>query len=63
MAQYLNMGEALRRLAASGSIDTTNLVKTPEQLQQEQIQAQTEQQQMQEQQMMLSAMQSAQLRK
>ena len=35
MAQFLNVEEALRRLAASGSIDTTNLVKTQQELQQE----------------------------
>ncbi len=58
MAQYLNMEEALRRLAASGSIDTTNLVKTPEQLQQEQMAAQQQQEQAQQQEMMLSAMKS-----
>ena len=58
MARYLNMDEALRRLAASGSIDTTNLVKTPEQLQQEQAQAQAEQQQMQQQEQMAALMQS-----
>ena len=43
MEKYLNMEEALRRLAASASIDTTNLVKTPEQLQAEQLAAQTAQ--------------------
>ena len=58
MAKYLNMDEALRRLAASGSIDTTNLVKTPEQLQQEQAQAQQEQEQMQQQEQMVALMQS-----
>ena len=35
MARFLNVEEALRRLAASGSIDTTNLVKTQQELQQE----------------------------
>ena len=34
--KYINMEEALRRLAASSSIDVTNLVKTPQQLQEEQ---------------------------
>ena len=53
MAQYLNMEEALRRLAASASIDTTNLVKTPEQLQQEAQAAQAEQQTQQQQQQLL----------
>lgn len=33
--KYLNLDEALRRLAAAESIDTTNLVKTQEQLDQE----------------------------
>ena len=45
------MEEALRRLAASASIDTTNLVKTSEQLQQEaqaQAAAQNRQQQMEQ---------------
>ena len=58
MAQYLNMDEALRRLAASGSIDTTNLVKTQEQLQQERIEAQQQQEQAQQQEMMLAGLQS-----
>tara|TARA_R100000781_G_scaffold460_1_gene745 strand:+ start:1045 stop:2778 length:1734 start_codon:yes stop_codon:yes gene_type:complete len=58
MAQYLNMEEALRRLAASGSIDTTNLVKTPEQLQQEQMAAQQQQEQAQNQEMLMAGLQS-----
>jgi len=50
MAQFLNVEEALRRLAASGSIDTTNLVKTKAQLQQEATaQAEAEQQAQQQQ--------------
>ena len=50
MAQFLNVEEALRRLAASGSIDTTNLVKTKAQLQQEAAaQAEAEQQAQQQQ--------------
>ena len=53
MAQYLNMEEALRRLAASASIDTTNLVKTSEQLQQEAQAAQEQQQNQMTQQQML----------
>ena len=53
MAQYLNMEEALRRLAASASIDTTNLVKTPEQLQQEAQAAQEAQQNQQMNQQMM----------
>jgi len=38
--KYLNLDEALRRLAAAESIDTTNLVKTPDQLNQESQQQQ-----------------------
>ena len=50
MMQFLNVEEALRRLAASGSIDTTNLVKTKAQLQQEAAaQAEAEQQAQQQQ--------------
>ena len=52
MTQYINMEEALRRLAASSSIDTTNLVKTPDQLKEEQQAATQAQQTMQEQEMM-----------
>lgn len=49
MMKFLNVEEALRRLAASGSIDTTNLVKTSEQLQQEAIaQAQASRQEQQQ---------------
>ena len=40
------MEEALRRLAASSSIDVTNLVKTPQQLQEEQQAAAKAQQEM-----------------
>ena len=50
MARFLNVEEALRRLAASGSIDTTNLVKTQQELQQEaaaQAEAQRQAQQQQ----------------
>ena len=35
MMQYINPGEAIKRLAAAQGIDILNLVKTPEQLQQE----------------------------
>tara|TARA_A200000159_G_scaffold76789_1_gene71139 strand:- start:2146 stop:3852 length:1707 start_codon:yes stop_codon:yes gene_type:complete len=50
MMKFLNVEEALRRLAASGSIDTTNLVKTSQQLQQEAAaQAEAAQQQQQQQ--------------
>ena len=58
MAQYLNMEEALRRLAASASIDTTNLVKTPDQLQQEAQAAQEAQQQQQQQEMLMAGIKS-----
>tara|TARA_R100000808_G_C2151335_1_gene160309 strand:- start:336 stop:2072 length:1737 start_codon:yes stop_codon:yes gene_type:complete len=58
MAQFLNMDELLRRLAASGSIDTTNLVKSEEQLQQEAEEAAQAQQQAQQQQMMSELMTS-----
>ena len=58
MAQYLNMEEALRRLAASASIDTTNLVKTPEQLEQEAQAAQQAQQDQQMQQQISDIMKS-----
>ena len=58
MAQYLNMEEALRRLAASASIDTTNLVKTPEQLEQEAQAAQEAQQNQQMQQQISDIMKS-----
>ena len=53
MLKYINMEEALRRLAASASIDTTNLVKTPDQLQQEAAAAQAQQEQQMQQQQML----------
>ncbi len=52
LTQYINMEEALRRLAASSSIDTTNLVKTPEQLQQEADDLAKANETMQQQQMM-----------
>tara|TARA_B000000609_G_scaffold37602_1_gene26731 strand:+ start:5890 stop:7644 length:1755 start_codon:yes stop_codon:yes gene_type:complete len=52
MTQYINMEEALRRLAASSSIDTANLVKTPEQLQKEAEDLANSQKTMQEQEMM-----------
>mgnify|MGYP001228994881 FL=1 len=43
--QYVNPGEAIKRLAASQGIDVLNLVKTEEQLQQEMAQQQQAQQQ------------------
>jgi hypothetical protein len=51
MQRYINMDEALRRLANSESIDTTNLVKTRQQLEQEAAMAAEQQQAMQDQQM------------
>ena len=61
--QYVNYEEALRRLAASASIDTTNLVKTTEQLQQEAAAAKAEAQQQQQQQQMMEAMKSSAMAK
>lgn len=58
MAKFLNIDEALRRLAASGSIDTTNLVKTQEQLAAEQEQAMQMQQQASQQEMLMAGMKS-----
>ena len=58
LTQYINMEEALRRLAASSSIDTTNLVKTPEQLQQEADDLAKANERMQEQEMMGKMIQS-----
>ena len=61
--QYVNYEEALRRLAASASIDTTNLVKTSEQLQQEAAAAQAQQQQQQQEMQMMEAMKSSAMAK
>jgi len=58
MARYINVDEALRRLAASGSIDTTNLVKTQEELAQEDAQAKAMMQQQQQQEMLMAGMKS-----
>lgn len=58
MAKYINIDEALRRLAASNSIDTTNLVKSPEQLAGEAAQAQAMQQQQSQQEMITNALSS-----
>ena len=52
LTQYINMEEALRRLAASSSIDTTNLVKTPEQLEDEAKSLAQQNEKMQQQEMM-----------
>ena len=57
--QYVNYEEALRRLAASASIDTTNLIKTSEQLQQEAAAAQAQAQQQQQEQQMMEMMKSS----
>ena len=61
--QYVNYEEALRRLAASASIDTTNLVKTSQQLQQEAAAAQAQAQQQQQEQQMMEAMKSSAMAK
>ena len=61
--QYVNYEEALRRLAASASIDTTNLVKTSEQLQQEAAAAQAQAQQQQQEMQMMEAMKSSAMAK
>ena len=58
MSEYINVDEALRRLAASGSVDTTNLVKTREQLENERAAAADAQAQQQQQQQMLELMKS-----
>jgi len=63
MAQYVNVEEGLRRLAASASIDTTNLIKTSEQLQQERAQAQAQAQQQQQEMQMMEAMKSSAMAK
>ena len=46
IAQYINPEEVVKRLAASQGIDTLNLVKSAEQLQQERQQQMMEQQEM-----------------
>lgn len=56
MAKYINVDEALRRLAASNSIDTTNLVKSPEQLAGEQASATEQQTQAMQQQMLMDGL-------
>ena len=58
LQKYINVDEALRRLANSESIDTTNLVKTKEQLDAEAAAAQEEQQAMQQQEMMSQGLKS-----
>jgi len=58
MAKYINVDEALRRLAASGSIDTTNLVKSQEQLAAEQEQAMQMQQRASQQEMLMAGIKS-----
>ncbi len=59
LQRYINVDEALRRLANSESIDTTNLVKTKEELEAEMAAAQEAQQQAQQQDMMASGLQSS----
>ncbi len=63
MAKYINVDEALRRLAASNSIDTTNLVKSEEQLAGEAAQAKEHQTQALQQQMLMEGMKSPALAK
>ena len=46
MTQYINPDEVIKRLAASSGIDTLNLVKSQEELQNEQQMAQQQQRQM-----------------
>jgi hypothetical protein len=58
MAKFVNVDEALRRLAASESIDTTNLVKSRDQLQQEAAAAQAEQQQAAQREMLMTGLKS-----
>lgn len=58
MAKYINVSEALMRLAASESIDTTNLVKSTEELQAEEEAAQQMMQQQQQQEMMQAGIKS-----
>ena len=59
LAKYMNVDEALRRLAASESIDTTNLIKTPDQLQQEAAAAQQQQQQATQRDMLMTGLKSS----
>lgn len=61
MQRYINVDEALRRLANSESIDTTNLVKTKAELEAEAAAAQQAMQQQQQQEMMTSGLQSSAL--
>ena len=58
MAEYINVDEALRRLAASGSVDTTNLVKSREQLENERAAAAQAQEDAQQQQMLMEGLKS-----
>ena len=59
LAKYMNVDEALRRLAASESIDTTNLIKTQDQLQQEAAAAQQQQQQASQRDMLMTGLKSS----
>lgn len=61
MQRYINVDEALRRLANSESIDTTNLVKTKDQLDAEAAAQQQQMQQMKQQEMMATGLQSSAL--
>lgn len=59
IASEMNLGDYIDRLAASLGIDTSGLIKSPEQKQQEQMQQQMMMQQQMEQQAMMGAMQSS----
>ena len=58
MAKYINIPEALRRLAASNSIDVTNLVLTKEELDQAASAAQAQAQQQQQAEMLMAGIKS-----
>lgn len=63
MAKYINVSEAMMRLAASESIDTTNLVKTAEELQAEEDAAMQMMQQQQQQENLQAGIKSPALAK
>lgn len=63
MAKYINVSEALMRLAASESIDTTNLVKTADELQAEEDAAMQAMQQQQQQESLQAGIKSPALAK
>jgi hypothetical protein len=43
LAQYINLDDAIKKFAVANGIDTQGLIKSPEQIQQEQQQAQAQQ--------------------